>query len=58
MIIVFNWIGMGIFLGAGLLAGLFSASLAKTGCSVTAIKATGLICAGVLMVALDPRYRM
>jgi len=58
MIIVFNWIGMGIFLGAGLLAGLFSALLAKTGCSVTAIKATGMICAGVLMVALDLRYRM
>lgn len=58
MIIVFNTIGMGMLLAAGLLAGLFSALLVKTGCSVTAIKAIGMAAAGVLMVAFDLHYRM
>jgi hypothetical protein len=58
MIFVFNAIGMNMLLAAGLLAGLFSALLVKTGCSATTIKAIGMAGAGVLMVAFDLHYRM
>jgi hypothetical protein len=58
MIIVFNFIGIGIFMASAMLAGLFTALLAKTGCSVVAVRAIGMAGAGVFMIAMDILYRM